>query len=385
MQIIVDGVIYGFQKHGGINTMFNSVLPRLAHIDKVTVKLLLPRRVLGEVPELPVRKICSEAIPERTGLSWKVDKWLVGPTARQLNKALREFRLGRNQQPIFLSTYFTWPDIRVPQLAIAYDINHELFPDLYQGQWGVWLRQQYREYLQRATRIVAISEKTKKDIVHFYDIAAERIDVVHLAVESEMFFHERDATENATIVPRHWIGNYLLYVGLRSHYKNFPMVLEAIARIPNDLCAGLVVAGKPWKSAELEMIHSLGIEDRVLLVAEPSICQLRRLYSFSLAFVFPSLHEGFGIPLLEAMACQTPVLAADTEVFREIAGDAAFFFPPNAPDELVKIVEYLKCENHRDRLMESGTNRLSKFTWTQCAQGVYDACLRSLHDWESRL
>ena len=383
IRLVVDGVVYGFQKFGGINTMFNAILPRLASAHDVSVNLLLPRRVLGEVPGPPVNRGYREIIPEETGISWKFDHWLCGPTSRVVNPLYRNIQLGLGPNTVYQSTYFTWPDRRVAHLATAHDMNHELLPELYRSDWGQWLRKQYREYLQRATRIVAVSAKTKSDIVRFYHIDPERIDVVHHGVDKSFFYPDRERSLSDMNISDGWPGRYLLYVGMRQGYKNFSTLLRALADIPSALCAGVVVAGKEWKTSELAMIRTLGIEDRIHLVDGPTQDQLRRLYSSSLAFVFPSIHEGLGLPLLEAMACGTVVLAADTEVFREVAGDAALYFTPDNSDELAALVAKVNEARERDLLLQRSALRIQNFSWDRCATQMYDCYRRTLVDWRN--
>lgn len=371
----MDGIVYGFQKYGGINTYFNEVLPRLAGREGVTVEVLLPYPCQGQPPGWPVRRARREVFPEQTGLSWKLDHLLL-PWA---NSRLRELRARLRRRCVFHSTYFTRLEGAVPQVASAYDMNHELFPEKYDNDWGHALRRQYREYLARATRIIAISHKTKQDIVRFYGIDPAVIDVVHLAIDTHRFYPDRrpegvQALARAGVEPP-----YVLYVGVRNReYKNFDGLLKAFAGSAVRNALTLVVAGPPWKRWEEDLVRDLGLEGRVRLAVYPSADLLRTLYSRAAAFVYPSLHEGFGIPLLEAMACGTPVLASDIEVFREVAGDAVVYFDPHDPAALARTLEGCLDESVRREYTARGARQVSRYSWDRCAEETCSVYRRAL-------
>ncbi|MBI4524937.1 MAG: glycosyltransferase family 4 protein [Deltaproteobacteria bacterium] len=372
LHLVVDGMVYGFQKHGGINTYFNEVISRLARRRDVFITLLLPYRCRGKLPKM-TGQIFHEPLPAETGWSWKLDQ-IARPVLQRTNELVTKLRLKKTHSrvtwpSVFQSTYFTISNDSVPQVALAYDMNHELFPEMYQGDWGMWLRSQYRAYLQHATRIIAISQKTKNDVMRFYGIPSTMIDIVYPAVNREVF---RPEPENEPLEAlRMQIGSsqpYLLYVGGRGGYKNFGGLLEGFAQSSLKNKLHLVVAGKPWRDPERERIHRLGLESRVCLVTHPSDERLRVLYSFAAAFVYPSFHEGFGIPLLEAMACGTPVLASDTAVFREVAGNAAVYFDPDNPADLTRVLEISLTDSVRAEYVARGFEQAAKYSWEKCAE-----------------
>jgi len=355
------------------------VMARLARRPGVTVEVLVPRPCSGRLPPLPVQKLRREVVPpEGSGISWRLDQQFV-PLAKKLNAAVTSLRAWARRRCVFHSTYFTRLPGQVPQVASAYDMNHELYPEMYQSVWGEWLRKQYREYLTTATRIIAISEKTKKDVVHIYGVDPLIVDVVHLAIDRRRFRPERDPGRRRWLRDRAGVDEpYLLYVGLREAYKNFDGLLKALAQSP--LCRQLIlaVAGRPWHEKELALVRQLGLEGRVRLIENPSDEELRVLYSFAAAFVYPSRHEGFGIPLLEAMACGTPVLASNNEVFREVGGDAAIYFNPDEPADIARTFEAALDEPTREDYRQRGFVRLSRYSWDRCADQTYEVYQKAL-------
>lgn len=382
MHVIVDGIVYGRQRHGGINTYFNEVLPRLARQPDTHVDLLVPSHLDAQAPGPPVRQVCRDFIPPRTNVSWRLDQ-MVAPRLESLKLALFGLWAKTKNDAVFHSTYFTSLPTGLPQVAIAYDMNHELFPQFYGDAHGVWLRKRYPEYLRQATRVIAISETTKHYVEQYYRIDPALIDVVHLAVDPAKFYAPPTDSQRDAIARDLGLRQpYVLYVGGRWHYKNFPSVLEAMNRVYRRTGLTLVVAGSPWNEVEAPKVRGHPARGAIHLVPNPDDRQLRLLYSSAAAFVFPSLHEGFGVPLLEAMACGTPVAASDTRVFREIAGSAAIYFDPHDPDEVAKALECFVDDRTSQEYRERGLRQASKYSWDVTAwktRLVYEKALRQVH------
>jgi len=371
MKIAIDGVVYGFQKFGGINTYFNQVLPRIAQMQNTDVDILLPRDYLGKTPDAPVRNICLPHIPRRTGLSWRLDQ-VAGPALCAINSRVRDLYVRSLNASLFVSSYFTVTRCNIPQIGMALDMNHELFPETYTDEWGIWLRRQYPEYLRRATRIIAISQKTRDDVIRFYGIDASLIDVVHLAVNTEEFWPDPMTQEDARIQPLAAVQRpFILYVGGRFHCKNFSGLLRAFSQSKVKTEVRLVVAGKSLNSQEMDLVSKLNLDSHVQVVESPSIEVMRKLYSSALAFIFPSFHEGFGIPLLEAMACETMVLASDIQVFREVANDGAFYFDPNDEQQISYAIESSLDGTIRERCISRGRTNVSRYSWEKVAAETY--------------
>jgi glycosyltransferase involved in cell wall biosynthesis len=378
MHVLVDGIVYGRQRHGGINTYLNQVLPRIARHPGTRVDLLLPRERRGIPPGPPVRWLPRDFIPPRTGLSWRLDQRLA-PVLEAAKLALFGLWAKTRTRVVFHSSYFTSLPVSVPHVAMALDLNHELFPELYAGAHGIWLRKRYPELLRSATRVIAISETTKGHVEQYYKIAPEVIDVVYLAVDPSQFYVDGQAQDLEELARSFGIGlPYVLYVGGRSPFKNFPVVLDAVGRLHRKTGLSLVVAGAPWDERESLELPAHPAAPALRIVPYPDDNLLRVLYSFATAFVFPSRHEGFGIPLLEAMACGAPVVASNTGIFREIAGDAPIYFDPADCDDLVRAIEHCLDERTARGCRERGLLQVAKYSWDRAAtqtRAVYEKAL----------
>ena len=378
MRVVVDGIVYALQEYGGINTYFNQLLPRLARRTDTQIDLFVPRRLKGRPPRSGIRWLPRDFVPSSTGVSARVDR-VLEPVLESLKLAGIWAWASCRSPALFHSSYFTSLPASMPSVAMVHDMNHEMFPEFYADSRGTWLRERYPVYLRNATRIVAVSENTKRLVVQYYALDPASIDVVYHAVDAATFYVEPTEGDAKGRLRKAGIRSpYVLYVGGRWHYKNFSLLLDAMTPFHQRHGFSLVVAGAPWDARERAEIPRHPAAAAVTLVPFPTDELLRTLYNQSHAFVFPSLHEGFGIPLLEAMACGTPVLAADTEVFREVAGSAAIYFNPHDPEDLLRALECCLDEPTRQVFRARGLDQVALYSWDATAARTLETYRRTL-------
>ncbi|EMJ86671.1 glycosyltransferase family 4 protein [Leptospira meyeri] len=273
--------------------------------------------------------------------------------------------LTHNEYSIFHPTYFqsyylqSLRSSRTKMVLTVYDCVHELFPEYY-GKSNFILNNR-KVLCESASHIICISNTTKKDLLRIYEsIPEEKVSVIYLAGDL--------STEPKTF-PVFSLGEYFLFVGNRGDYKNFKLLLEAffhISKLKNIhlVCAG----GGSFSYSEKKWIREKNVDKFVHHVSFSSEAALANLYHNAKAFVYPSLYEGFGIPLLEAMSVGCPVLCSDTDVFHEVAGEAALYFDPkNVFDLQSKLLHLLDSENDRKELSLKGYTQVKKFSWNKCA------------------
>jgi glycosyltransferase involved in cell wall biosynthesis len=225
--------------------------------------------------------------------------------------------------------------------------------------------------LDRAARIIAISQSTKQDLIDHAGVAAERIDVAcpgnSLAPPPAA---DDRARMSAAPVSRAPGGRpYLLFVGQRTSYKNFANCLRGVADLLRTRDLALrCIGGGPFDDEERALMRTLAVDGRVFqeTLADDA---LALAYRDARLFVFPSLGEGFGIPLLEAFGCGCPVAASDIAVFREVAAGAAQYFEPEQPESIRAAVATLLDDSAlRARLVAAGTGRQNLYSWSRSAR-----------------
>ncbi len=235
---------------------------------------------------------------------------------------------------------------------------HDLIPEILYNNTKV--RRFRASMFSKARHIVAVSENTKRDIVSLYGISEDRISVIHHGfIESE---GQRD-------MPVFQGMRYILYVGKRGGYKNSDFYFISLAPLlRKDRSLNIVCTGDKFSQEELGLFAQEDIEKQVHQIFVPDNL-MRSLYANALCFVYPSLYEGFGIPILEAFASKCPVILSNCSCFPEVAGDAALYFNKGDADTLRDNVSCLIGDvEKRQDLVSKGEARLKLFSWSKAAQ-----------------
>lgn len=347
MRVLYDGTIYLMQAAGGVNRYFANLIAGL------------PRDVSPYLTTCETRNVNYPAHPNLKIYNYR--RFRPAGVSYRLEKVFFDYVANTRRYDIAHPTYYTLltrrrlDEYRCPVVITVWDMIPELFPaELDPHGWNA---ESKREAIMAAQAVICISENTKKDLLERYHIPEDRVSVTHLASEIDA-----GISHGPEPVPAR---PFFLYVGLRHGYKNFGGLLVAFARA-NSLRAGaaLCVVGAPFSSDEEKQIVSLGLSDTVDHYGQVSDAHLAKLYRCSLAFVYPSFYEGFGIPPLEAMACGTPVIASNRSSVPEVVGDAALLFDPASTDDLADILLMLADDPaQRERLIAKGYERAKAFNW----------------------
>jgi glycosyltransferase involved in cell wall biosynthesis len=224
-----------------------------------------------------------------------------------------------------------------------------------------------RKAIFAAARLICVSENTKKDLLNWYSIPENKIAVIHQAAGIDASLSHGDEP-----VPSY---PYYLYVGSRdASYKNFDTLLLALAKVASiNPDIRLCVVGYPFDAIEIRRIAELQLSDCIELYTGTSDSHLAKLYRCSIAFVYPSLYEGFGIPPLEAMSCGTPVVASNCSSIPEVVGEAGLLFDSKSANDLADILLFLLDNStERDRLIIKGYERAKAFSWEKTVAKTLD-------------
>jgi glycosyltransferase involved in cell wall biosynthesis len=230
---------------------------------------------------------------------------------------------------------------------------------------------------RRAQAVITVSECSKQDIMKILGLGPERIHVIGNAVDASLY-PVRDAWLLANVRERYGIApRFVLYFGGFDMRKNVPRLIEAYARLPEVLRREyqLVIAGRyqhlghPLYPDPRQTVRRLGLDGNVIFTGQIREQDKAPLYSAATVFAFPSLYEGFGMPVLEAMACGTPVVTSNVSALPEVAGDAGLLVNPYEPAAIGEaLAELLESAARRDDLARRGLERARRFTWPQVAE-----------------
>jgi glycosyltransferase involved in cell wall biosynthesis len=356
MKIAFDYQIFSQQGHGGISRYYNKLALEFSNLSEdISIFAGVHRNhYLSSLPDGIVSGYKLSKYPPKTGKFF-----LLG------NQYLTEYQMKQWKPDLIHETYYSnyIPSLKgTPRVVTVYDMIHELYPKDFKKKDII--SQRKRNACKRADHIISISHNTKKDLIEFFEIPPEKISVIHLG--SDIFtLHTVNSIYSNSSKP------FLLYVGPRAGYKNFNSFLEAISQSKKLIEGFDIVAfgGGILSSDEQALIHSLGFKkDQVRQVGgEDSV--LASLYQEAIAFVYPSLYEGFGIPPLEAMACQCPVISSNTSSIPEVVGEAGEYFDPKVFESIVLAIENVVFSpNCIKDLKAKGLERIKDFSWQKCAQ-----------------
>lgn len=256
----------------------------------------------------------------------------------------------------------------------VHDVNYKVFPDTVEQSDLKWLEENLPVYCDRSDVIITVSEFSKREIIKYMDMIVDQIEVVPNGVDCEKYCRKTDLNQIDAVKNKYGIdGEYILYMGTLEPRKNIGVLIEAyhiLTGDDNDL-PNLVIAGKKgWMYEYLfQMVQEFGLGDQVIFTGYIEDEDCPALMSGAKLFVFPSLYEGFGIPPLEAMACETPVIVSDAEALLEAVGDCAMFFRSgDAADLSSRIGQLLESEEEKKRLLEAGRNWAERHTWKMAGE-----------------
>jgi glycosyltransferase involved in cell wall biosynthesis len=235
---------------------------------------------------------------------------------------------------------------------------------------------------RRSAHIVAISESTRRDILELLRVLPEKVTTIHLGVDAS-FAPVTDAGRLERTRERFGLPDrFIIHVGAVERQKRLePLMAAAAAVLAKGLVDGVVLAGEEGRGTEnvRRVVAELGIGERVKFLGYVPQEFMAPLYTLARCAVYPSWYEGFGIPVLEAMACGTPVITSNTSSLPEVAGDAGLLVPPGDVEALTVALErVLTNERFRDGLVSKGKIRVGQFRWDTCAAKHVDVYRRIL-------
>lgn len=281
----------------------------------------------------------------------------------RLPSIVRGLRLDLFHSPYYLKPYL----LPCPSVVTIYDLIPRLYPEYVSSGARVIFEMAIRLAIVTSRLVISVSQSAKEDLVRLLGVPPSKVWVTPLGVDRRFCPVNEKAISN--LRQKHDLPEgYILYLGTNKPHKNLARLVEAFAEVKTE--QKLVLAGKedPRYSEAHEVTKQLGLQDRVVFLGQVSEDDLPALYSGAALFVFPSLCEGFGLPLLEAMACGVPVISSSTSSLPEIAGQAAVMVAPLDLSQLARALErVLGDSNLRASMREEGLKQAAQFSWERTA------------------
>ena len=292
-----------------------------------------------------------------------------------LSRLAREMGAAGVHYPANIGTAFR----RSPSVVTVHDLSFFRDPSWFVVSRAIYYRAAVGRGALNATRLIADSQATADDIMKYLGVHALKIDVIPLGVDPQF----RPASADCSQAVRAKYGlpaRFFLYLGTLEPRKNLPRLIEAWSRIAKEADIDLVIAGRNgWKFAPIHLaIRKSPASTRIHCPGFVAPDDLPGLLSAATAFVWPSLCEGFGLPVLEAMACGTPVLSSNTSSIPEVTGDAALLVDPMDVDAIARgMLRLVRDEKLHDRLRAAGPEQARPFTWERTASMTLDTYRRA--------
>ncbi len=364
--IWIDGYEANVPQRLGSGQVAFQLLKNLEQIDYINDYLIL----------LP-----SEPLPD---LPKPRDKWqykVLKPNKLWTRIALPLFLFKSKQKPdlFFSPTHYSPWLSPVKRIVTIFDLSYLHFPEMFTPKDLYQLTNWSKQSIQKASQIITISQSSKKDIVKTYHIDPKKVSVCYPGYNEELFHPVSDQAVIKKILDKyHIVGEYMLFIGTVQPRKNLKRLIQSFEKIDH---LKLVVVGKihgegrqAWQYEEiLDLPKKLNIEDRVIFTDFVPDEDMLYLLNGAKAFVLPSLWEGFGIPVVDAMACGVPVIVSNVSSLPEVAGDAGLYVDPTSIDQIEQAIRLISTDKKLyTKLSKQAVIQARKFSWKKMARQVRD-------------
>lgn len=366
MNVVVEADVFRWFPDGGVARTYREILPRMCDASSdLTIEILAQDPVGGPLPyHSSIRRISPVPVD-----SWLRPHRLWPRLSHQARRASFTAAVRGDRRRLWHSTFYTLPLCwGGPTLVSVYDMIHERFAALLVRRWHDQLRRQKAQAVRSADRLICNSESTRADVIDYYGIDPSAVVAIPLAC-SDVFrvLDQQDDAGEPNGLGEVLSPPFLLWVGGRDAYKDFARFARAFSAWKGGANLRIVIVGSPLTRTEAELLRSLALTEQVVSLTGVDDDALCRLYNRAAALVYPSVYEGFGIPLLEAMACECPVVAARIPTSIEVVGDCATLFEPANAEDLTRALETALADGRGSDRVRRGRHRAARFSWDKNA------------------
>ncbi|MCP4682540.1 MAG: glycosyltransferase family 4 protein [Desulfobacterales bacterium] len=368
MNILVDAIpLKGLLT--GVSRYLRNLYKEIEQLQDVTVYYYDGRRCGTSMPE----QANPDSWMKSVDRVWKLpDPVVVGLRSvfwlsfeQKLRRVLR-----RNRFDVYHETAFTPAAVKasIPQVFTLYDLSLMKFRDLHPRE-RVWFSDLFfQRRIRHADHIITGSDYIRSEIIEELNIPPHQVTAIHDAADP-LFYPRENEKVKSLLSDLKIPGDYLLFVGTFEPRKNLAVLIKALAELEKDI--PLVLVGwKGWgEKSWQEKAREAGLDKQIFVPGYIDEESLACLYSGALALVYPSLYEGFGLPVVEAMSCACPVICSNAASLPEVAGDAALFIDPNDAEGLANAIDRVAGDSLlRNGLIEKGLERTTNFSWKKAAK-----------------
>lgn len=352
MRILYDHQVFSINRFGGVGKYFCELIKNLPEEHTYNLSVVTSNNQHLKDNFSTFKKIYLPIPTSQTRMAG-----FLRTKNFSFNSWISKRNIQKGDFDIFHPTYFNPYFInfnKKPYIVTVHDLIAFKFQHLYKKESII---KNQSLIIDGASRIIAISENTKNDLIEILKVDPEKIDVIH---------HGFTPPDEAP--KRNEYGRYLLYVAARWGYKNFMNLAKAFSQlIKEDKQLKLICIGPKFNEQESFNLKELGIYENCIAMGV-SEKKLNTLYAHALAFVYPSLYEGFGMSILEAFANGCPVCLSNTSSLPEVAGNAGVYFDPESPESILfSIKKVIYDSDFASTVVKKGKQRLLAFSWKKCA------------------
>ena len=313
---------------------------------------------------------CGDDLPLRDdfalqGSRWPTESRLVRIMWEQLVWPWQSRKLNLMHSMAFVTPFLT----PCPAVVTVYDLSFLHFPERFPALQRWYLTSQTKRSCHAAKRVITISESSRQDVHKFFGVPLSQIDVVVPGVNGR--YHPLPSDQITAFRQKHNLPDRLiLHVGTLQPRKNIPVLLEALTKVDDQDVHLVLAGGKGWFYDEIfAQIEALGLVNRVIFPGYVPDEDLPLWYNAATLFAFPSVYEGFGMPVVEAMACGTPVVASNASSIPEAVGSAGLLFNPKDPTELAERIASVLNDSQLSATMRAkGQQRARQFSWEEAGR-----------------
>lgn len=363
--IWIDGYEANVPQRLGSGQIALNLLLNIERIDqKNNYTILLPSPPLSDMPK------------EREGFRYKICK----PNKLWTRIAVPFALYSAKQKPdlIFSPTHYIPRFSPVKRVGMIFDLAYLMFPEMFKKKDLYQLKNWTKYSIENADHLITISQNSKKDILKYYQIDKDKITVSYPGYESEIYHPIKDPDKIHNITLKYGIGDfpYVVYLGTLQPRKNLIRLIQAMQKIDN---LKLVIIGKTkglgrqaWHFEEiLEAPKKYGIEEKIIFTGFIEAKEAALLFNGADAYILPSLYEGFGIPVVDAMACGTPPVVSDVSSLPEVVGNAGLLIDPKSIDQIEQAIRLITTDKKlRAKLSKLSLEQAKKFSWEKTAKEI---------------